>query len=103
MPGIKQNYKILRKTGRLTSGSERGAGTIYHAVIEGDALCGTKPRRLGDWTFTEGKEVTCVKCLKKLNQALLLEATRNKDHPKETSILDEVSQNLDIKNKGGNA
>lgn len=101
-----KDYKILRKTGRLLNGNESDAGTIYHAVVKGDALCGTKPGRLSDWSLTEGKQVTCAKCLKKLNQTLLLEATRNIDHPhdpKETSILDEVSQNLDIKNKGDNA
>lgn len=63
---MKKDYKILRKTGRLCDGNERGAGTIYHAVKNGVAYCGTKPGRLSDWSFWEGQQVTCVRCLKKL-------------------------------------
>lgn len=62
------DYKILRKTGRLVNGNEGGAGTIYHAVKHGIALCGAKPGRLSDWSFTEGKEVICPRCLKKLKR-----------------------------------
>ncbi len=63
-----QNFKILRKTGRLVNGNEGGAGVKYHAVIDNIALCGTKPGRLSNWSFYEGKEITCPKCLAKVKK-----------------------------------
>ena len=66
-----EEYKILRKTGRLVNGNEGGAGFIYHAVKGSYALCGTIHGRLGNWSVEEGEKVTCPKCLKKLEQIKL--------------------------------
>lgn len=65
-----KDYRIVRKTGRLVNGNEGGAGSIYHAVKNGDyiALCGTKPGRLSGWSIWEGKQVTCPNCLKRLTK-----------------------------------
>lgn len=61
-----KDYKILRKTGRLANGNEGGAGTLFHAVNGHVSLCGTTHGRLSSWSFEEGEQVTCSKCLKKL-------------------------------------
>lgn len=63
-----EEYKILRKTGRLLNGNEGGAGFIYHAVKGSYAICGTTHGRLGNWSVEEGEKITCPKCLKKLEQ-----------------------------------
>lgn len=63
------NYEIRKKTGRLTDGCERGQGVLFHAVVGGTALCGTKPGRLSaGWSFEQGDKVTCDKCLKKISK-----------------------------------
>lgn len=67
---MSKDYKILRKTGRLANGNEGGAGTIYHAVkSDGISLCGTTHGRLGNWGFEEGEQVTCSRCLKKMEKS----------------------------------
>lgn len=61
-------YSILRKTGRLANGFEGGGGALYHAVVNGAALCGTRPGRLSDWGCYAGEKVTCKKCISKLSK-----------------------------------
>lgn len=61
-----KNYEILRKTGRCANGNEMDGGVLYHAVIDGKALCGTTPSRLSSWGLWSGEKVTCPKCIKKL-------------------------------------
>lgn len=61
--------KKAYKSGRLTSGEEKGKGYIVHLVSElgwSKALCNTKPgkRSANGWCMTENK-VTCEKCLKR--------------------------------------
>jgi hypothetical protein len=64
------------KGGRLANGFESDRGTIIHAVPEHSrkALCGTEPgkrRSVGWLPFDEWlvlDEVTCKKCLKKLEK-----------------------------------
>lgn len=66
---MKQIYAVI-KLGRLRSGKEQ-SGSIVHAVesVNGFALCGTSPctKSVG-WGIADKKEITCHKCLKKLEK-----------------------------------
>ena len=68
-------YRILSKTGRCSNGYHRDGGVLYHAVTGewGDwekALCGTVPGKRGNgWSAYPGTDVTCPKCLAKLEAA----------------------------------
>lgn len=71
-------YVSLRKAGALRNGSERGNGTIFHAVEVGTprpidlfasnglpALCGQQPRIMWDIPERDARdEVSCPRCLK---------------------------------------
>jgi len=52
-------------TGSCRSGSDK-AGKIVHAVVNGVALCGAKPRPRSDWSTYDDKLVTCEACLAKM-------------------------------------
>lgn len=62
---------VRQLSGRLTSGAERGKGTLYHAVPSDSswdtALCGAKPGRRSGSGFVEPalatQRVTCPRCL----------------------------------------
>jgi hypothetical protein len=68
--------------GRCTSGEERGAGRLIHAVpaeqgmrlsgyldIVGSALCGAKPgRRSVGWSPSD-RSVSCPRCIKRVGGA----------------------------------
>ncbi len=62
--------KILRKTGRCANGGERDGGRIYHAVENHKALCRAEPGRLSGWSSSEGENITCARCLRKLSKAI---------------------------------
>ena len=63
-----------RLSGRCTSGAQRGAGTVFHAVPDGsawgEALCGARPGRRSGCGFVEpttpGQPITCARCLRKM-------------------------------------
>ena len=59
-----------RLDGRCANGYERDGGDIYHAVVDDEekAICGAKPRsRSAVWGAWDGENITCEKCLKKLD------------------------------------
>ena len=60
--------RILRKAGRCSNGYGRDAGVLFHAVptTSQKALCGTQPGSRSDWSSWPGTEVTCDKCLLRL-------------------------------------
>lgn len=64
-------YHVRMKPGRCANGAELGSGTLWHAVLPDNykAVCGTEPgRRTPGWSsWHNSKEVTCPKCLKKLD------------------------------------
>ena len=65
------------KMGRLSDGCERDHGSVRHAMDEGQyswgthhpSLCGSKPgrRSVGYVNDEEITEITCSKCLKRIN------------------------------------
>lgn len=63
-------YLPRRLSGRLSSGAERGRGTVYHAVPDGEAwgtaACGARPGRRSGAGFVAPLEadapVTCPRC-----------------------------------------
>jgi len=63
-------YYALMKANTMANGT---GGSVYHAFATderqavGPALCGSRPGRRGYWGSYFGKEVTCPRCLKKLN------------------------------------
>jgi hypothetical protein len=61
------DYKPRQCAGALANGSEKG-GKVWHAVAGSSdystALCGRTPRI--QWRSSEGQQITCPKCLKKL-------------------------------------
>lgn len=61
-------FLALQKTGRRADGANRDHGKVVHAVKPGSwtAFCGTQPQGSGDWSAWESPEVTCAKCLKKV-------------------------------------
>lgn len=68
--GQKEIYEPMRMTGRCASGLEADGGTRYHAVNGGGwdrAACGATPGSRGNgWSEYKGEEVTCPRCLKKV-------------------------------------
>ena len=57
--------KPRRLSGRCSSGSEGGGGTLFHAVAYRVALCGARPgRQSAGWSHDKGVKVTCTKCLR---------------------------------------
>ena len=73
--GVQRVVSVRAKTGRCANGSERDAGTVFHAVESGrfpcwdKALCGTAPGKKGNgWQLqTLLHSVTCKRCLSVLN------------------------------------
>lgn len=65
-PPTEKPFYILRMTGRRANGHEGDAGSLYHAVKNQKALCGSQPGKRGGWGSYEGQQVTCKRCLKKL-------------------------------------
>ncbi len=64
-------YKALSLAGRCSNGAERGSGVLAHAVEMDSyiAVCGaTFGRRSAGWSETGPTDVTCSKCLKKLER-----------------------------------
>jgi hypothetical protein len=68
------NYKPRRLSGRCSTGAQRGAGWVWHAVHGGaswgTAICGATPGRLSGCGFVEPESdeqaITCPKCLRRL-------------------------------------
>lgn len=63
-----------KKSGRAFNGAHRDAGVIIHAVPDDrfpswkKALCGAVPGRKGNgWSDPVDDDVTCGKCLNKIN------------------------------------
>lgn len=70
-PIMKSDIECRRLAGRCTDGAERGKGQLFHAVptISNTALCGAKPgRHSAGWSETVGQDITCPKCLRKLQR-----------------------------------
>lgn len=75
---MENEYVPARKTGRCFNGSELDGGILIHYVpkmpdnVNGDwfdkALCGTEPGRRGNGWSKDNREVTCKKCIKRLNK-----------------------------------
>ena len=64
-------FRIRRLAGRCLNGYERDSGTRHHAVPSDSwrALCGAYPgKRSAGWSEWDEKEVTCPRCLKKLER-----------------------------------
>ena len=64
------NITPLQLTGRCLNGAERDRGKRVHAVADGawKALCGAAPgRHSAGWSSHPDPEVTCPRCLKKLD------------------------------------
>ena len=68
----RRGYRVSSLAGRCANGAERDHGTRYHAVRTGEykAVCGAEPGRRSvgwcDWGY--GGEVTCPRCLKRLEK-----------------------------------
>lgn len=73
-----RGYKISQMAGSCRNGAERDHGRLFHARLytedEGvsyKALCGAKPGKhsvgWSDW-HPEGQQVTCPRCLKRLEK-----------------------------------
>jgi hypothetical protein len=71
-----QIYAAIKSgTARSKDGAEKDRGTIVHAVTNNNypswakALCGAVPGRRGNgWHYNSTKqEITCAKCLSKIN------------------------------------
>lgn len=61
---------VRSKAGRRANGGESDRGVVTHAIIGKHgliALCGTKPAH--DWAEWEETNLTCEKCLKRLNRS----------------------------------
>lgn len=78
---IERGYQISSLAGRCVDGAERDSGTLYHARdLRRDgagyfstfkAFCGAEPgKRSAGWSTYRPKDrqVTCPRCLKKLNR-----------------------------------
>jgi hypothetical protein len=64
-----QGYQVMSLIGRAANGMQLDSGIRYHAVPFGTRLakCGAKPgRRSAGWSSYHGDDVTCPRCLKKL-------------------------------------
>ena len=69
-------YKGRVKLGRLSNGFESDHGYVVHACSSnissycgGKALCGTEPgKKSVGWSPADYPEITCPKCIKKLNK-----------------------------------
>lgn len=73
-------YTPMMKAGGLRNGAERGYGSVFHAVPERDdkpgvpvydnatALCGQYPANMWSSWRPKGQEITCPKCLKKIEK-----------------------------------
>jgi hypothetical protein len=67
----RRGYAVLMLAGRCANGAERDHGSLWHAVRDGEAVCGATPgRRSVGWsTYTKlGKAATCPRCVKKLQK-----------------------------------
>lgn len=76
-----ERFIPMAKAGPLRNGYERGKGSIFHAVPERvggqwvpiydavPALCGQAPAIMWSSWRPQGQEVTCPRCLKKLERA----------------------------------
>jgi hypothetical protein len=67
----RDEYRIARKLGRLSSGLEPDKGAIWHVVPQRKwyALCGEAPGHLsGGWSADEGDDITCLRCRRKLEK-----------------------------------
>lgn len=61
-------------SGRLSDGTQRGSGKLFHAVLNGEewgrAACGAKPGRLSGSGFLASDKpyqtITCERCRKRL-------------------------------------
>ena len=72
--GVQRVVSVRSKAGRCSSGAERDQGTVRHAVLDDSfpswtkALCGTAPGSRGQgWKIPTCAEVTCGKCLSRMN------------------------------------
>lgn len=72
-------YRALEKAGRRSSGHNGDHGKIAHAVPHAKwaALCGTTPTGAGDWSSYESPDVTCPKCLKRLEKLAATDQTNS--------------------------
>jgi hypothetical protein len=66
-----QGYEVMAMLGRLADGFQSDHGTRYHAVKFGSqrAMCGAQPgKRSVGWSEYHGKDVTCPRCIKKVQR-----------------------------------
>jgi hypothetical protein len=66
-----RGYQVKQLAGRCANGLEGGHGSKWHAVKNGEALCGAKPgRRSVGWSEYQilGQLITCPKCLKRVGK-----------------------------------
>ncbi len=68
---------IYRLTGSRKNGSELDGGRLYHAVPKHTytALCGRKPGKTSDWSSYPGQEVTCKRCVSRLEELAIMANT----------------------------
>lgn len=69
-------FVAAKLAGRCASGLELGQGSLIHALkdpagypleIFGKSLCNARPgRRSVGWTPVPGRQITCKRCLKKM-------------------------------------
>lgn len=67
------SYEPRMKAGPLRNGAERGHGSVFHAVpVDGHdltpSLCGQRPAIMWSSWRRDGQQITCPRCLKKLNR-----------------------------------
>lgn len=70
-----RGYAVLMLAGRCANGAERDHGSLWHAVRDGEAICGATPgRRSVGWSsYTQiGQDATCPKCIKRLARLSVL-------------------------------
>ena len=72
---MQRGFEISRMTGRRRNGAERDGGGLWHARLVDEsgnvswrAACGAQPGRHSDWSDYTGKEVTCLRCRRKLER-----------------------------------
>lgn len=64
---------IKQLAGRLVNECQAGHGRLWHWLVSGKAVCGTKPgKRSAGWVpfHGEGDSVTCPRCLKQIANRL---------------------------------